>query len=368
MSTLRVLHVNAEITWRGGENQVFLLAAGMYPRHPCAVACVPGAPLSQRLLQRGIPVHALPGDRGLSAVLALRRIIRQVAPAFLHAHTSRTHQLCMLAAVGLGVPIIVTRRINFPVKWGPFSWWKYRSSAVHFAAISQAVRNQLLQGGVAAERVVVIPSGIDFSSLDTAPRVDPRTAFNLPADAQVVMTVGALGEDKDQATLLRAWAHIEPQRSTAHLVIIGEGVLRPALEAQMRSLGLRRAHLVGYRTDVPSLLKGADVFVMSSQVEGLCTSIMDAKRCGLPVVATRAGGIPEAVDEESGGRLVGIGDHRALGDEIARYLDDQPVRIRDAAIAHADSARFSADKMVDAYCSLYEGLAERSPSVASRKI
>jgi glycosyltransferase involved in cell wall biosynthesis len=359
-----VLHVNAETTWRGGENQVFLLAAGMQQRHPCAVACVPGASLFDRLTKAGVPTQPLPGDRGISAVQALRRAIRVVRPGFLHAHTSRAHQLCLLAAVGLGVPVIVTRRINFPLKWGPFARWKYRSSSVFFVAISQAVQRQLLDGGVAPERVAVIPSGIDFSALDAVPRTDPRTVFNLPADAQVVINVGALGADKDQATLLRAWALVESQRPRAHLVIMGEGGLRGALEELRRSLGIARAHLVGYRTDVPSLLKGGDVFVMSSQVEGLCTSIMDAKRCGLPVVATRAGGIPEVVDEYSGGRLVAIGDHHSLACEVGRYLDDETARRVDAEIALKDSARFTAQKMVDAYVALYQSLREQRSSVA----
>lgn len=348
-----VLHVNAETTWRGGENQVFLLAAGMQAQRACAVACVPESPLAERLAQAGVPVHAIPGDRGLQAIWALRRIVRELSPTVLHAHTSRAHQLCMLAAFGAGVPVVVTRRVDFPLKRGPLAAWKYRGRSVRFVAISQAISNILAAGGVPGERISIIPSGIDFRTLDAAPRGDPRVRFGLPDDALVVLNVAALSEHKDQASLLRAWSLIEAKHPRAHLVIAGGGELREELERLIAALGLQRARLVGYRTDVPALMKGSDLFVMSSQLEGLCTSIMDAKRCGLPVVATRAGGIPEVVDERSGGLLVPVRDPTALAEALATYLSDDRRRRHDGEVARQDSERFSAEAMVRAYLGFY---------------
>lgn len=356
MTGAPILHVNAETTWRGGENQVFLLASGMLARRRCAVACVAGSPLEQRLTATGVPVHPIPGDRGVRAILALRRIIRELKPVLLHAHTSRAHQLCLLAALGTGLPVMVTRRVDFPLKRGPFARWKYRGASVHLVAISQAIRQVLQDGGVPADRIAVIPSGVDFTVLDAAHRVDPRTVFDLPSDSLVVLNVAALSDHKDQATLLRAWALIEPRHPTAHLLIAGEGELRGALEAQITALGLRRARLVGHRHDVPGLMKGSDLFVMSSHLEGLCTSIMDAKRCGLPVVATRAGGIPEVVCDSADGALVAVRDATALAAAVAVYLIDPTLRQRHGQAAFQDSARFSAAAMVESYLTLYGDL------------
>jgi glycosyltransferase involved in cell wall biosynthesis len=359
MSTAPILHVNAETTWRGGENQVFLLASGMHTRRPCAVACVADSPLAKRLTDAGVPVHAIPGDRGVRAIWALRRLIREVKPALLHAHTSRAHQLCLLAAIGNALPVVVTRRVDFPLKRGPFAGWKYRGATVRFVAISHAIRAILLAGGVPAERITVIPSGVDFRALDAVPAGDPRSEFGLPHDALVVLNVAALSDHKDQATLLRAWAQIEAAHPRAHLLIAGEGELRTELEQLVASLGLRRARLVGYRQDVPALLKGSNLFVMSSHLEGLCTSIMDAKRCGLPVVATRAGGIPEVMGTDAGGVLVPVRDPAALGQAMAGYLADDHLRQRDAQRAVQDSARFSADAMVESYLAYYDQLVPR---------
>ena len=351
-----ILHVNAETTWRGGENQVFLLAAGMQAQRSCAVACVLGSPLAERLAQVGVPIHALPGDRGVRSIWTLRRIIREITPAALHAHTSRAHQLCLLAALGSGLPVVVTRRVDFPLKRGPFARWKYRGTSVRLVAISHAIRQVLCDGGVPEGRISVIPSGVDFTVLDEAHRVDPRTVFGLPPDAVVVLNVAALSDHKDQATLLRAWALIESQHPLAQLVIAGEGELRGALEAQIVNLGLRRARLVGYRSDVPGLMKGSDLFVMSSHLEGLCTSIMDAKRCGLPVVATRAGGIPEVVGDAMDGALVAVRDASALAAALATYVVDPALRHRHGRAAFDDSARFSARAMVQSYLTLYDEL------------
>lgn len=360
MSPISVVHVNAETTWRGGENQVFLLASGMSQHRSCAVACVTGSPLATRMQQAGVPVLAIPGDRGLLSVLALRRIIREQRPELLHAHTSRAHQLCLLAALGTSLPVVVTRRVDFPLKRGAVSGWKYRNKKVHLVAISQAIRQVLITGGVEASGISLIPSGIDFAMLDAAPRLDPRSEFDLPSDALIVLNVAALSDHKDHTTLLRAWTQIERDHARAHLIIAGEGELRGQLTGLVNELGLRRAHLVGYRQDVPGLMKGSDLFVMSSHLEGLCTSIMDAKRCALPVVATRAGGIPEVVNDGSDGRLVAVRDPPALAQALSVYLSDHEQRQRSAANARSDSERFSAAAMVDSYLTLYDRLIPRT--------
>src|SRR5690606_33878341 len=137
----------------------------------------------------------------------------------------------------------------------------------------QAISRILQAGGVPPERIAIIPSGIPFDAVDQALRQDPREAFGLPADATVVINVAALSDHKDHETLLTAWAQLEPSRPRAHLIIAGEGELRQRLQERIVTLGLQRAQLIGHRDDVWNLLKGSDVFVMSSHLEGLCTSI-----------------------------------------------------------------------------------------------
>ncbi len=357
-----ILHVNTENTWRGGENQVFQLAHGMHAGGcPTLVACRQASPLAQRLAAAEIPLATLRGDRGLGGVLQLRRIIRDHQPGLLHAHTSRAHHLCLLAACGLNLPMVVTRRVIFTFKRGPVARWKYGRRVTCFVAISQAIANILRAGGIPDERIEIIPSGIDFAPLDGADPVDLHAAFSLPPESTVVMNVAALTEEKDHLTLLQAWRLVEDADRGAHLIIVGDGALSTPLHTLRDDLRLARVRFAGRRDDVPHLLKSADIFVMSSHMEGLCTSIMDAKRCGLPVVATRAGGIPEVVRDGTDGLLVPVRDPAALARALLTYLREPGQRAQASTQALMDSQRFSAQAMVNAYLRLYQSLTVACP-------
>jgi glycosyltransferase involved in cell wall biosynthesis len=145
----------------------------------------------------------------------------------------------------------------------------------------------------------------------------------------------------------------------AHLVIAGEGPLRTDLERQLDELRIGHAvHLLGFRDDIPRLLKTLDVFVMSSKEEGLGTSILDAMAAGVPVVATSGGGIPEVVEDGQTGLLVAVGDAEALGRAIVRMVEDRALRTH--SIAHAAAkvqAEFTWTRMAERNLRIYEELA-----------
>jgi glycosyltransferase involved in cell wall biosynthesis len=360
--------VNSEGGWRGGENQVFLLARDLpAPWRPVTV-CQPGSPLALRLREAGREVVelAMSGGGDLGAARRIRRLARELGARVLHAHTSHAHALCRLALVGSELPFVVTRRVDFPVKRGLFARWKYGPRVTRFAAISQEVRRVLLAGGVDEARCVLIPSGVDFSRLDQAAPVDLRAELGLPAGTVLVGNAAALVDHKDHRTLLEAWAAVERAMPSAWLAIAGEGELGGALRAHAAALGLARVRFLGFRADVPGLLKGLDLFVMSSHLEGLGTSIMDAMRCGLAVVATRAGGIPELVEDGGNGLLVGVRDAPALAAALLRALGDGALRARLAAGARASAeARFSHRRMVEGYARLYADIAGAAASPAA---
>jgi L-malate glycosyltransferase len=152
----------------------------------------------------------------------------------------------------------------------------------------------------------------------------------------------------------------------ARVVILGEGELRAALEHQVKQLHLEKHVLLpGFREDVLALLKGFDIFVMSSETEGLGTSILDAMACGKPVVATRTGGIPEVVEDGVTGLLVEPRDPKSLAQAITTLLQDGGRR---AAMGAAGLARvrerFTVDRMVAATIAVYEQV--RQPLTVNR--
>ena len=174
-------------------------------------------------------------------------------------------------------------------------------------------------------------------------------AFWLPHHAPVVGNVAALVPHKGQRHLIEA-AHLVVQEvPDARFVILGEGELREQLERQVREHHLEKHVLLpGFRTDVLGCIKGFDLFAMSSVTEGLGTSLLDAMACGRPIVATRAGGIPEVVEDGETGLLVPPRDHAAMAQAIVRLLANEAIAARGWArpgLARVRE-RFTVERMV----------------------
>jgi glycosyltransferase involved in cell wall biosynthesis len=351
-----VLMINTERGWRGGESQLHLLVRGLPAAWPTLTVCQPASPLAEALGRESLPCAglAMGGQLDVAAAWRLCRLARRVGARALHAHTSHGHALALLAAAGTGIPVLVTRRVDFPVKRGLGARWKYGGAVRRFIAVSGAVAAVLAAGGVAPERIAVIRDGVDPDRL--AGPLEPvlRRELALPDGAVLVGCVAHLTDHKDHRTLLDAWAAVERRAPQAWLAIVGTGELEAALKAQAATLGLTRVVFTGFRADIPAVLRSCDVFTLSSHMEGLGSSVMDAMLMGLPVVATRAGGIPELVEDGTTGFTVAVRDHRALAEALCRAILDPDLRRRlgEAGRVRADPA-FTARRMVEEHMKLY---------------
>jgi len=346
-SPLRVLHLNSERGWRGGEQQVLLLAEGLQRAGvDTAIVARPGEQLARRAALAGVPVIGLT-LRPWSpwSWLGLRRLLR--AGDIVHAHASHAHAAASWALSASSIPLVATRRVDFP----PKGLRKYRRCASN-VAVSQAIAGILTVAGV--PRVSVIPDGVDPARFASADRRRGRAALGLGEGALAVLDVAALEEHKDHRTLLEAWGRLAAARPDAHLFLAGDGSLRRELEA--RAAQLPRVRLLGFRDDLPDLLAAADVAVLTSCTEGLGSTLIDAMVTGLPVVATRAGGIPELVEDGVNGLLCPIRDAAAVATALATVLDDAALRQRFAAAGRISAQRFTAGRMVEAYRRLYATL------------
>jgi glycosyltransferase involved in cell wall biosynthesis len=218
-------------------------------------------------------------------------------------------------------------------------------------------------------RLFVIPNGIPLSRFHPEPgaRERVRRDLRIEADSWVIGTVGRIAVEKNQALLLRAVAPLLGRRT--HLVLVGDGPLLPALSELASALGVAElVHFLGARRDVPDLLNALDTFVLCSDLEGLPLVIPEAMATGLPVVATRVGGIPTVIDEGQTGFLVATGDEAALRDRVARLQAAPELSRAFGAQARAVAiARFSAERMQRDYIALYERvLSGRARRAASR--
>jgi glycosyltransferase involved in cell wall biosynthesis len=353
-------HIDTARTWRGGQNQVLLTVLGLRARDHRAVLVAHGEGELYRRAREGPDLIALAPrhEVDLATAWKLARVIRQMAPEIVHAHDPHAVAMAALAlsfsAATPRPPLVASRRVDFHLQKHSFSRWKYRQVDL-FLAASAAIRDVLTEDGTPPSRIVVVPDGIDVGKIGRLPAVDLRSEFWLPHGAPVLVNVGALVPHKGQRYLVEAMTHVLTRVPDAHLVIFGEGELRPALERQIKERRLEKHVLLpGFRADVLQLVKTADLFVMSSVTEGLGSTVLDAMAMKLAVVATRAGGIPEAVVHGQTGLLAPPAHARDLAAAIVSLLQD-PARRR--AMGEAGwqrvSAQFGVGRMLEGTLGAY---------------
>jgi len=364
------LHIDTARSWRGGQNQVLLTVNGLRALgQRSALVAHPDGELRRRA-QEGLDLIPLAprSEVDLTAGWRLARVIRRLAPDIIHAHDP--HGVAMAGmALSLGAgsrwregrkapALVASRRVDFHLKANSFSRWKYRQ-VDRFVAASEAIRQMLIEDGVHEERVVTVHEGTDVDRIDATPAVNVHEALFLPHNAPLVGNVAALVPHKGQRYLIEA-AHLVVQHiPDARFVILGEGELREHLEHLVKEHHLEKHVLLpGFRTDVIGCIKGFDLFVMSSVTEGLGTSLLDAMACRKAIVGTRAGGIPEIVDEDRTGLLVEPRDPRQLADAIVRLIEDEAMRTQMADAGYARvRQRFTVERMVADTAAVYAKLA-----------
>lgn len=350
----RVVHVASGREWRGGQRQVLYLAQALQERQvPQVVVTGAGTRLERELVAAGCGVAPAPWRTALDprVIGATIRAARASAHRpILHAHDPHSLTLAALAAAWLRAPLLVTRRVDFPLR-RPFVWRR----ATRVIAISEAVRRVLEAGGIPAERITVVHSGIPLHAPPPVP-LDLRHRLGLRPDAPLAVAVGTLVPHKDWPTLITAATILRERCPALQWVIAGEGPERSALEARIETLAVNdRVHLLGQVEDGRRVIAAGDIFVATSREEGLNTSVLDAMNLGVPVVSTSAGGLPEAVGEA--GVLVPPGDGDALAQAVETLLGDRSVRYRYRVMARARVADFSSDRMADAMLAVYDSVA-----------
>jgi glycosyltransferase involved in cell wall biosynthesis len=362
--------VDSERTWRGGERQVLELMRRQRRRGDDPhLAAPPGSAIATRAAEEAFPVHwvAMRGTWDLPSVARLAGLHRRLRPDVVHWHAARAHSIGAMASIlAPGPARVLSRRVDFPVRgsWGSRLLWSMPIDAI--GAISEGVRDALARSGVDPNRVRVVPSGIDLTPFEApVDRNALRARLGVAPDVVLAFQAAALAPHKSQIDLLRAAAVARERVPGLRVWIAGEGPLRAPLESESARLGLgTMVRFLGFRNDVNDLLRAADLFVVSSYLEGMGTSTLDAMAAGLPVVATRVGGIPEIVSDGVTGLLVPARDPRALADAILRLAGDAELRDRFGGAARVQVRAFSADRTEERTRGLYsEALAARDRAV-----
>jgi len=344
---MNLLHLSSEKGLRGGENQLLLLAGRTKPGISEWYGVPRGSGLSSALPASAttLPVNCR-GLLDLGSIATIRTLARSEDIDLIHAHSNRAHKTAAAAKLGRRQRLVVSRRNAFRCRGG-----MVYQAADYFITISEAGRRALRAGGIAADRISIIHDAVDEPALDAA---QPER-LGLGEDATLILCVAAFTAEKDHNTLLNAWQLVQKKCPQAHLVLAGDGPDLARIRAQAD--GLSRVSFLGWRNDVASLIKGADIVALASREEGLGSSLCAAQWAGKPVVATTAGGIVEAVSDRETGLLSPPGDAEQLARNLITLSEDSALRrgYGEAAAARARSM-FSLDTFHARHLEIYRRL------------
>jgi len=381
---LRVLHVITRMMVGGAQENTMLSCALIDPtRYPSTLITGPETGLEGSLHEeaaaRGVHVIVEPNlVRRVSpwhdwvAMLRLRRAIRAGHYDVVHTHSSKAGILGRIAARLAGVPVIVHTAhgwgFNDHQPW--YVFWLYVVLERLCAPLTGAIvvvgapnRDKGLSLGIGRpEQYRLIRSGIEvqaFRDVRTS-RDEARRRIGVPRDAFVIGSVGRLEGQKAPLDLLAAFVPVAAEHPEAHLVYVGEGSWRGELEAAIARAGLGgRVHLAGLRRDVPELLRAFDVFALASRWEGLPRVFPQAMAAGLPIVATRVDGAPDAITPGENGWLVDVGDMAAMARYLRTLADDPALARRMGAAGRARVDEFAVERMVEELAELYTTLSAK---------
>ncbi len=333
-SVLSLFQIDTGREWRGGQRQSFLLTRELRDQgYPVYLVVQPGCPLHEKAVAEGLPVLPIKmkGEADVGAAYKLSRAMRKKGCVLAHFHDAHAVSIGGAACTRARVPIrIVSRRVSFPLRKGFFSRRKYTKDVDLIVAISDNVRDVLIRGGIEPGKIEVVSSGIDFSPFENVGQRDLlRREFGFLPDDFLVGIVAYLEDSKGHRYLIEAARMLKERTPKIKIIIVGKGSLELALDKQARDLGVDDlVFFLGFRDDVPRILASLDAFVLSSEQEGLGSSILDAMASRLPVVATEVGGIPEVVIHNETGFLVSPRSPRALAEAILSLYQDRDLARR----------------------------------------
>ncbi len=327
---LKVLHSLDTANYAGTEAHVLALLCSLdRSLWTPSLLCRPGTVLHERAAAAGIPCHPA------GSAMSLSRLLRREPFEVIHAHdgNSKLHAVLAASLSRTKTQVVTTQHFVSPAYAQRRGVKGRLTRAVHRAvnrrvktqiAVSRAVSEAALERGeVRQAQITVIPNGILIPAAVTAETVQARRAeLSLPAAVPLVATAARLAPEKGITYLLHAMAILPLSASPAHLVIVGQGDLREALEQEAADLNLsERVHFLGFRPDVLDWIAAADLFVLPSLAEPFGIALVEAMALGKPAVAVWVGGPCEIVEDGVTGLLVPPADPPALAHAIQQLLD-----------------------------------------------
>jgi glycosyltransferase involved in cell wall biosynthesis len=343
----KIVHVNTARGYRGGERQTELLIRGLAARGiEQALVTRRGAPLVKRLRDLGIEIREVAG--GLWSVTRATR-----GASLVHVHEGRSVYAAFLRSVLSRTPYIITRRVNNPIREHRFAHWAYRRAA-RVAGVAPQVA-EIVRAFDASIPVTVVHSSSSGLPVDAQSSAAIRARFR---GKVVAGHVGALDNaQKGQEYIIAVARELERTHPNLQFVLVGGGEDEAMLKAA--AAGLSNFTFTGFVDNVGDYLAAFDIFILPSNREGIGSILLDAMEQGLPVVASRVGGVPDIVHDEENGLLIDPKSPAQLRDAILRLAADPSLRRAYGERGREFAKAFTSEAMCRKYLALYESVLGR---------
>lgn len=308
------------------------VAKGLKVRgHQVIMAGRKGSLWLRRASEEGLKVFPLriKGDFGAINICKLTLLMRRREIQLLCANFDKDLRLGGLGAKLAGVKAVVVRK-GLPLMRDRLRFkFSYKFLADKIVCPSNSIKRKLGQySWLDGDLIEVIPNGVDIDYFHPGySQAKARALFGLPQDGLVVGIVGRLTHQKGHKVFLQAAKLLAEAYPRVVFWVVGDGERREELEAMVKESGIGdRVSFSGYQEKLPLVYAAMDILVLSSLFEGLPNVVLEAMACGNPVVATRVGGVPEAVEDAITGLIVSPNDYRELAQSLKKLLDDKPLR------------------------------------------
>ena len=359
---MRVLYVDLEREWRGGQSQALLTLLGLRERELQVELVAPcDSPLATRSREAGITVHEVPrlGMRVRAASVIRHLLARN---RFDLAHLNEPHALTAagLARAHKKLPLLLSRRIGFPLRKGWVSRARY-AAVDRFVANSKNVAQSLIDCGISPERISIINEGVEIPLLPSPERRNSaRRHWSVKSGEFLFGCVSVFVPEKGQRHLIEALTLVRKSHPEARLLLAGDGPCRDELQALAKGLGQSEDVLFpGFVNDVIKVYDALDAFVFPSEFEGLGTALQTAMASGLPSVSTSRGALAEVVDHERTA-LVAEPNGKEFSSAMLRLISDPGLRKRLGEAGRCEvQERFSAGRMVNRTLQVYEDVLQK---------
>jgi glycosyltransferase involved in cell wall biosynthesis len=359
---MRVLYVDLEREWRGGQSQALLTLSGLRERgHEVELLAARDSPLANRVSEAGITVHQVPrfGLRGWAA-RGMRSLIASKRFELVHLNEPHALTAAWLARAHTRIPLLLSRRIGFPLQKNAVSQARYRA-VERFVANSKDVAQSLIESGIAAERISIVNEGVEIFPLRIPEqRSGARRHWGVRENEFLFGCVSVLVPEKGQRHLIEALPLVRALHPEVRLLLAGDGACRAELEALAKRLAQTEAVLFpGFVKDVAQVYAALDAFVFPSEFEGLGTALQAAMAAGLPCISTKRGALGEVIDSERTA-LVAEPNGREFAVMMLRLINDEGLRKKLSEAGRSEvKQRFSAGRMVENTIRVYEDVLEK---------